>query len=190
MFLCFLCALSSSLDSLTVSISYGAKKVRLPLSAMLVVSFVSTLGTFLSMRFGQILISFAGEDIIKYIGSFILIFIGAFFVYDSKTIDELSIGELIDNPSKLDYDNSGHIDVNEALFLASALTINNLGVGIASSIAGLNIYATTLFTFVITFALIKLGYYLGRKYLKNLFGKHAQVISGLIIIIIGLVEII
>ncbi len=190
MFLCFLCALSSSLDSLSVSISYGAKKVKLPFSAILVVSIVSTIGTFLSMKFGQIVINFAGEDIIKYIGSLILIFIGAFFIYDSKTTDELSVKELMDNPSVIDYDNSGVIDVNEALFLAAALTINNLGVGIASAVAGLNIYVTTLFTFIITFLSIKIGYFLGNKYLTNFFGKYAQFLSGLLIIIIGLIKII
>ncbi len=189
MLLCFLCAVSSSIDSLSVSISYSIKGVRVPIKTIMLVSFISTLGTYLSMKFVQIIIQTTGENIIEYIGSFVLIFMGAYFIYDTKSFDEISVKELINNPSIIDYDNSGVIDLNEAFFLATALTVNNIGVGIASSIAGLSIGYTTLFTFIVTILSLEIGDIIGRKFLSNNFGKYAQVISGAIIMIIGLVKI-
>ncbi len=190
MLLSFLCAFSSSLDSLAVSISYGSKKISLPISAIIIVSFVSTIGTFLAMKFGQIIIMHSGENVVSLIGSLILICLGVYFVYDSVITKDISIKELLDDPLIADYNKSGVIDANEAFFLASALTINNIGVGVASSIAGLDIILTTVFTFIITVLSLKIGYVIGERYFNNYLGNYAQVVSGLIIIGIGLFKII
>lgn len=190
MFLCFMCALSSSLDSLAVSISYGAKKVIFPIKTILIVCSISTMGTYLSMKFGQMVISYTGGEIITYIGGFILIFMGILFIYNSTPKDDLVLKNIVENPIIIDTDNSGKIETNEAFFLAVALTINNLGVGIASAIAGLDITLTTIFTFITTFISIQLGSYIGKKIVSKNLGILSQVISGLIIILIGLAKII
>ncbi len=190
MFLCLLCAISSSIDSLSVSISYGAKGVKLPNKTILLVSLISTSGTYLSMKFGQIILRITSENIVDYIGSFVLMALGIYFIYDTKTKDDISVKELINNPESLDYNNSGEIELNEAVFLAIILTINNIGVGIAVAIGGLNIYHTTIFTFMVTAFTLKVGESLGEKLLANKFGKYTQIISGVIIICMGVIKII
>ncbi|WP_242846022.1 manganese efflux pump [Clostridium novyi] len=94
----------------------------------------------------------------------------------------------MDNPEQADVDNSGSIDLKESLALALALTINNFGLGLGASIAGLNIVLTVLFTFLSSVLTIKLGEVTGKKYLSKVFGKYASLISSIIIIIIGLYE--
>lgn len=188
MYLCFLCALSSSLDSLSVSISYGVKNVNLPFNSMLVVSIISTIGTFLSMYFGFNLLILTNENVINLIGSLILISLGLFFILESVKKNDIPITYILENPVDADCDNSGSIELKESITLAIALAINNIGVGIASAIAGLNIVYTTLFTFVITLASLKVGFILGQKYLSNKFGNLAQVTSGLLIVFIGIIK--
>lgn len=190
MFLCFMCALSSSLDTLAVSISYGSKKIKFPIVTILIVSIISTIGTYLSMKFGEIIISYTGYEIITYIGGFILIFLGIMFIYNSLPKDELNLKNIVENPTVIDSDNSGEIELNEAFLLAMALTINNLGVGIASAIAGLDILLTTIFTFGMTIISIQFGSHIGRNIVYKNLGTLSQVISGIIIMMIGVVKII
>ncbi len=190
MFLCLLCAFSSSIDSLSVSIIYGAKRIKLPIYTIVIVSLISTFGTFLSMKFGNVILSTTEDNLIEYIGSLMLIFMGTYFIYDTKNSSDVSIKEIINNPSYIDYDNSGKIDFFEAFFLAAALTINNIVVGIASAVAGLSIFYMTLFTFIITFFSVYFGYLLGKKYISLNIAKYTQIISGALIILIGLFNII
>lgn len=190
MLLCFLCALSSSLDSFTVSVSYGIRNIKLPYKSILAVCIISTIGTFLPMKFGQIIISYTGENIINYIGSIILIIIGAFFIYETVVAKDDIIKDVLNNPTTIDIDKSGTIDINEALILAIALTVNNIAVGVASSVAGLSIIHTTLFTFIVTFVSIQLGYSLGKHKLANSFGNYSQITSGFIMILIGFIKIV
>ncbi len=190
MFLCFMCALSSSLDSFAVSVSYGVKKIKLPFLPLLIICIISTLGTFLPMKFGQIIIAFTGENIINYLGSLILIFIGTFFIYETLSSTDVVLKEVLSDPALVDYNNSGVIDLNEAVLLATALTVNNIAVGIASAVAGLSITYTTFFTFVVTFFSIKLGYYFGKNHVSKSFGEASQIFSGVLIILIGVIKII
>ena len=200
--------ISASLDNLVVGIAYGIRKLKISLLSNLLIAFISCAGTFLSMLVGKLIGYFISPHNANIIGSIILIILGLWFIISSlkkSTIkkEELDIGttqknqnkieyyncgELLERPEKADIDNSGNIDLKEALTLGLALALNNMGLGIGASIAGLSITLTSLLTFVFSFLTIPIGYYIGKKFLSKILENKADMISGIIIILLAIYE--
>lgn len=134
------------------------------------------------------------------VGSVILILIGIWILKDffikkkepqkqtAKTAGIKKYSQILNDPEMADNDHSGTIDIRESLVLALALTINNFGLGIGASITGLNIYVTVISTLFFSLISIVLGCLVGRSYISELLGKFAPLVSGLIIVLLGLYE--
>ncbi len=180
-------SISSNLDNLTVSIGYGMENIKIKFFSNFIISFISALGTFISMSVGAIVVKFINPKIANNIGSFILIFIGLYFCY--QFFKNKSDNNLINNPSRADKDNSKVIEPKEAISLAFALTINNFGVGFGASVAGLNVFITSIVTFFISALFLEIGDKLGSGFFSKIFGKYSDLISGLLIAFIGVYEI-
>ena len=183
-----LCAISSNLDTLTVFVAFGMKKVKIHFSAALVISLISTLGTLLSMLFGVFINKCVNSDALNWAGAIVLMGIGIWFIISG--IREItgydSAPAMLSHPETADSDRSGSIELKESIPLAFALTVNNLGVGAAAGVAGLNIWITTLFTFLFTFFSMKIGTEFGRSFIAYWLGKYASLISGCVILLVGL----
>jgi putative sporulation protein YtaF len=103
-------------------------------------------------------------------------------------LSQLSYETFLENPEQADKDSSGHIDVKEAIALAFGLTINNLGSGVGAGISGLNIAVTAALTFIFSVASVIGGYFLGDRLSARMTGIGAGVISGLMVIGVGIYE--
>ena len=194
-------AFIANIDNFTVGIAYGIKKIKIGIYSNLVIALITGVGTFCSMSIGLIISNNIKIFSSSIIGGIILISIGSYFIWDSIPKDAIEIEnkpreenskkyfKLLQSPEKADIDKSGHIDKREALTLALALSLNNIGLGIGASIAGLNIFIITIFTFVFSILTIYIGYILGDTYLSKILGKYATMVSGIIIILLGLYEI-
>lgn len=195
--------LTSGIDNFTVSIAYGMKKIKIGILSNIVIGTISALGTFLSMSLGYIITKFISESIANILGNTILLGIGIWFIFDYYSSKQgrqakenptaefnPSCIEILEKPEKADLDHSGSIDLKESFGLAVALAINNIGLGIGASILGLNIGLTTLLTFIFSIVVIPLGILLGRSILLKIFENRASLISGLIIIILSIYEIV
>lgn len=192
--------LSASIDNFTVAVAYGTKKIKIGLVSYFIISVISALGTGISMTFGSFFYHFISLFLAKLIGCLILTFIGLYFVYEyvfnknnssleGKTQDEsITPKEILQSPEIADLDKSGTIEVKESLALAVALTIDNFGLGIAASIAGLNILYTTLATFFFSILIIPLGVYIAKSFISSFVGKNASLIAGIVIIILAIIE--
>lgn len=195
--------LTSGIDNFTVSIAYGMRKIKIGILSNIVIGTISALGTFLSMSLGYIITKFISESIANILGNTILLAIGIWFIFDhysskqdrqakENQTEEFnpSCIEILEKPEKADLDHSGSIDLKESFGLAVALAINNIGLGIGASILGLNIILTTLLTFIFSIVAIPLGMLLGKNILSKIFENRASLISGLIIIILSIYEIV
>lgn len=205
--------ISATLDSLVVGVAYGMRRLKISILSNTLIAFIGFISTYLSMVVGKFIESFISSRNSSIIGSIFLIVIGLWFIlntilktkkdkakindYDSTLLLQKQnkiesythqCEELLTNPEKADIDNSGNIDLREAIMLGFALALNNMGLGIGASIAGLNIKLTSLLTFIFSFMSIPLGYSIGKKFLSQVFNKKADIISGTIIIFLGLCE--
>ncbi|MBL4932254.1 sporulation membrane protein YtaF [Clostridium paridis] len=187
-------ALTSNIDNFTIGIAYGMKKIKVGIFSNLIVAFISAIGTFISMSIGLLISNLLPVRFSNILGAGILVVIGLWFIKDFFTQKKLAISKdnkltnLLDNPYGADTNNSGNIDIKESITLAFALTINNLGLGIGASITGLNIQYTTTFTFIFSILTLSLGSLLGNSFLSWLFGRFAPLVSGLIIVVLGIYE--
>lgn len=195
-------AISASIDNFTVGVAYGIKNIKIRFLSNLLIAVISGFGTFLSMTVGLFLCKLLSTKMSNIIGCSLLMAIGAWFIIEffvkrrkmesrsAINYNNINYIKLLDEPENVDFDKSGNIDIKESIILGIALTINNLGLGISASISGINIYLTTICTFIISIVTIPLGYLIGKHCFSKLFGEYASLISGLIIIGLGVYEII
>jgi putative sporulation protein YtaF len=93
---------------------------------------------------------------------------------------------VLSHPETADADHSGSIEMKESIALALALTVNNIGVGVAASVAGVSVWPATLLTFVTSLLAIKLGAGFGQQFIAGLLGLYASFLSGFVIFVVGL----
>lgn len=194
----FLFVLSSSLDIFTVALAYGFKNIKINFSSNIIIAFISSLGTFLSMKLGILFVDIFPSRIINQLGSIILLCIGIYFFLqyfknrNTSTsinyVNDKSPTFLLESPEIADTNKSGKIEFKESFMLSIALSLNNVGLGIGASIAGLNILFTTITTFIFSILIIPLGFYSSKKLLKrtNLYNK-GSLISAIIIIMLAII---
>lgn len=196
--------LSASIDNFTVSVAYGCKNIKIGFLSNFVIALISALGTFLSMFFGKALLNMFTIDTANIIGAGALFIIGIYFLFDymkeikkcpnKKPCSEImknenaSASNILKCPEIADVDKSGTIELKESLMLALALALNNLALGIAASISGLNIEITVLLTFIFSLILIPLGITLSKKILGRYIGEKGSLISSIIIIIVSFIN--
>ncbi|ADK14658.1 manganese efflux pump [Clostridium ljungdahlii] len=191
-------SLSSNLDNVVVGIAYGIKKIRIGIIPNLAIAIITCTGTFLSMSLGVYISKFLPHSIANALGSIAIAILGVYFITQSiiKLINNKKsnglalkdITDMIEYAEKSDLDNSGDINIKEALLVAFGLTFNNLGTGIAASITGVNIQFTVIFTFILSILTIITGEAVGNHILGKLFGKYAPLISGILLIALGIIE--
>ena len=191
----FLLSLSANIDSFTVGITYGIKDIKVEYKSNILIALITSLGTYISMYFGIFAKKFIQVETLGAIGCLILVFMGLHIIINAfkdnkhkKTNNTYT--EILIKPQKADTDNSGTIDIKEAITLGSALSLNNFGLGVGASAAGLNVNLTTIVTFILSIVCIKMGVAFGKKYLSKSLENYADLISGIIIIFLGLYELI
>lgn len=187
-----LLAVSVSSDNFVVGFSYGIKKIKLSILSYLMIVLLPAIATMLAMYIGEAASYLINENIAQAIGSLILIILGGYSIIKAKKEHnnikdkDVNYENIIKNPEVADKDNSGVIDVKEAVVLSFALAINNIGIGVGASVIGINLLFATFFTLFIGALMLSLGNFLGNKINNKELGKKGELISGLLIIVLGI----
>lgn len=186
--------ISASLDALLVGISYGLRKVRIRLWQNLVISLVTLSGTCLSVGLGAWLAPLLPGILSRLAGSLILIFLGLYYIMKwlsailrrragaSPARPEASIcsGEESFPPG---------LSLPEVLLLSLTLSVNNIGIGLSASMAGLPFLPAAAATFLCSVLLLLMGNRLGRSRMLGLIGHLADPIAGGLLIGLALLQI-
>ena len=157
-------ALSVSIDSLGIGITYGIRNIKIFRSAKVILFTISILLTYLSINLGSLLSNIFSKTFTKWIGACFLILMGLWIIYqalntkkrEEETLNNISspiiyqfmirfLGitvKIIRNPISSDLDHSKGIDWKESIYLGLCLSIDSLCIGICSSIIG---YSSFLF---------------------------------------------
>ena len=69
-----------------------------------------------------------------------------------------------------------------------ALSINNIGLGIAAGIADIPAFTTAVFTFICTFLCIFLANLLGKTVLSKWVRGYSLLITGILLAVLGIFE--
>lgn len=148
----FFLVIAVSLDGFGVGVTYGMRKVRVPIIALFIIMLCSGMVVLASMTIGTMLRLFISPEIAKIFGGVILIFIGLFSLWNiiraklaKQSSDPSGRGikhrlhdfkEVLMTPDKADLDKSGAISAGEAFLLGIALALDAFGAGLGASMLG------------------------------------------------------
>lgn len=177
---------ASNLDSLGIGFAVGTKGKQVSLTANLVMTLIIACISFLSLWAGSWITSFLPLWIANRAGG-VLIFVAGVYTVVTDLVKKQKENRLPE-PDDIDKDRNNKITWNESITLGFLLSLNNIGVSIGAGVTGIRPFLTTISMGVFSFLFIGLGTYYGMKLNRWKIGKHADVVSGLILVAIGLHE--
>ncbi|WP_322786781.1 sporulation membrane protein YtaF [Lysinibacillus odysseyi] len=194
-----------SLDSFTVGLTYGMRKVTIPFKSFIIISSCTFLVLLLAMGLGSFIELFISYEAGERIGGIILIGIGIWVLYQFITsqrsahepasdykIIEFEIKpfaimiKILKKPMEADFDKSGKISGIEALFLGLALSLDSFGAGIGAALIDL---PPILFSIVVTISsaiFVIAGIHIGKIFRSVTWMKNLPLLPGIALILIGL----
>ena len=173
--------IAANLDNLGIGLAYGVNKTKVPLTSNFTIAAISMIVTYLSIVIGSTLIEFIAPDKANFVGNLLLCVIGLYTIISYK----LSSTENLDG---IDKDRNNIISFREALMLGLILSINCLGSGIAIGVNGISAIWTVIFVGFFSILTFAIGGHFGLLLSKTIIGKYSTIISGMILIFIGLFE--
>lgn len=184
----------ANFDNIAVGTAYGFKGIKLSSKMNLLIAFITSIGTLLSMSIGLIIYKLLPHNFTNIFGGILIILLGLYFLKDFfkenlRKNKDSELKKILSDPEKADINHSGDIDFKEAITLGIALTLNNFGMGIGASISGMNIFLTSLLTFIFSIISFRIGCNIGSKFNDSFIHNYANLISSLILIFLGLIEI-
>lgn len=186
---------SASLDSLLVGVSFGLRGGRIKLWQNLFISFVTLLGTCLSISTGHLLIPLLPAAVCGCAGSLILILLGIYYIAKwslaslrRKAIPRSGAAPRCEFTSAFSGKKWEALSLAEVFTLSLTLSLNNVGIGLSASLAGLPLLSTAVATLVCSVFLLFLGNRLGRCRILQFAGAAAEPVSGLLLIGLGFVQ--
>jgi putative sporulation protein YtaF len=207
----FLLAVSCNLDNVGVGIAYGARGIGIPMASNLLIAVITAAGTGICIVFGQQIFHVLPATVGVILGAVLLIGMGVWVIRQEYGESGQRTQEapppapangmvqkswwqrlilILQNPALADRDSSGYIDLRESFLLSMALMLNNIPNGVGAGLLGLSTWLTTIMVGILSVVTFWLGIGLGRTMGVLWLGRHAGTISGLLLIVLGLAEII
>lgn len=212
-------AVALSLDGFGAGISYGVRKIKIPLISLLVISVTSGVAIGTSMLCGHLVARFISVQIAEIVGALILIAVGIWILFQTwnqnkedqqedvchqpeckkaerKEILNFKIKafglviQILREPAAADVDKSGNISTKEAVLLGLALAMDALGAGFGAAMTGFRPLLTPLVVSIVKFIMVSVGIYLGRRYAAKWLGEKASVLPGWVLIVLGVARVI
>lgn len=193
-----------SLDSFTVGLTYGMRKVTIPFKSLIIISSCTFLVLLLAMGIGTIIEQFISYEAAERLGGIILIGLGIwvlyqFFTSQTKTEDPSDykvikfeiksfsiIIKILKKPMEADFNRSGNINSLEALFLGLALSLDSFVAGVGAALIDL---PPILFSIVITISctiFVIAGINIGKILTNVKWVKNLTLLPGIVLILIGI----
>ncbi|WP_042222297.1 sporulation membrane protein YtaF [Oceanobacillus manasiensis] len=185
-----------SLDGFGVGVTYGMRKIHVPVAALCIIMLCSGGIVLVAMSIGTGITALLSPEITRYIGGGILIAIGSLTFYNNlrsgktQQQNQNAITTVLTDPNKADLDKSGNISTSEALLLGAALALDAFGAGIGASMLGyppvLTAILVACMSGIFLFSGIRLGLFLAKS--KQM--QQMSLLPSVLLIAIGVCNII
>jgi len=174
-------AVSVSIDAMAASFAYGCKRIKIPLTSLIIIAVTCAATIGLAFLFGTAVMYRIPPGLAAGLSFSILFIIGIIKLFDSITKSiirkytqinkELKFSifnfklvlHLYADPEAADVDISKSISPREAVVLAVSLSLDGFAVGLGAALAGVNGLWLVAFTLVCGFAALLAGCRLGNK---------------------------
>lgn len=205
-----------SLDGFGVGVSYGLRKIKIPLSSILIIAGLTAAAIYISMQLGQWLSIFMNQQTARHLGAITLIFLGIWAIinfFRNKETTETSVKtvkedfqrpkqvlnieiktlglviHILKKPTAADMDQSGTIAGMEAALLGIALSLDAFGAGIGAALIGYSPLLTAFIVSTMCVVFIELGLKIGFVYSNTSWVRKLSFLPGLILILLGISKI-
>lgn len=167
-----------------IGITYGIKATKICFVSKIILFFVSFIITACAVWVGNGIKNMIPESLANHIGSFILILIGTVVLIKS-------IFEKQAENDYYDFNHSKVIDPKEAFILGIALSLDGFGIGISSSMLGVNSVFFAILVAIFQLLFLSVGNFFGIKInqMSKIPNQIWTIISGLILVNIGIFQI-
>ncbi|MDP4092369.1 MAG: sporulation membrane protein YtaF [Bacillota bacterium] len=207
-------AVSLSLDALTVGTSYGLRKIKIPFVSKLIICFFSIFYSGTALMLGHSLSYIIPPLVSKLIGVILLVGMGIWIILHSTlenqkdeqelspaqkekkvlTLGIKSLGitiQVIKNPVRGDVDKSGVIDTPESLLLGLALSVDAIGAGIGSALAGFNSFIIPFSVGFFQMLFLYAGNFIGERFRSwgKVNSKVFSILPGALLITLAILRI-
>lgn len=203
-------AVSMSIDSLGIGMSYGIRNIRIKRTALIIISGLSLIFSSISVFLGSTIKRVFPGNTADLIGIALLLCIGVWIVYQADTkkkkedkcnedvtvcsffIKALGITiNIIKSPESSDIDHSKTIDAKEAFYLGVVLSIDSVGAGIGGAAIGINPFLFPPIIAVTQLIFLTIGRVTGKKIKTERLSENFYALaSGYILIIIAAIRLI
>lgn len=182
-FLSLILVISLTTDAFATGLSYGANKIKIPKSSLLLISFICSSSLAVAIFLGEFFSDLIEIKLAKQLSFIVLFMLGFTRLFDlliKKYIENnkiklnfsfLNLNFILTvyaNTKLADADNSKSLSVKESLALSLALSLDSLAVGFATALGGVNLLLCFVLTFVMTIFAVKIGEFLGKKICQKL----------------------
>jgi putative sporulation protein YtaF len=197
-----------SLDSFGVGLTYGVRKMKIPLKSIVIIACCSAATLLIAMSIGNMIQHFLSESSAERIGGIILIGVGAFVLYqvfqpeksDAKIkrkpyvlhFEIKSLGiviQILRKPLEADIDNSGTITGIEAILLGVALSLDAFGAGIGAALMGFSPFITAGSVAIMSSIFVLAGMRVGHLCARFSIVRSLTFLPGMLLIILGVLKI-
>jgi putative sporulation protein YtaF len=187
---------------MAIGLAYGARRINVPFRSNMAIALFSGLATLISCFLGTLLTACIPHYLGNIIGGSIVSLMGIYtivsYIHTERKCNKVqessnlyidNLKAVITDPGIADKDYSGDISLKESVLLGIALAVNCLGTGFGAGMSGVNTLILTSAVIVFSLITITLGVFIGKRYAAKLLGDRATVISGLLLLAVGLYQI-
>lgn len=202
-----LVAFAVSLDSFSVGLTYGLRKLKIPFKSILIIACCSAFTLTLAMFVGKMITHLFSPAALDTIGGIIFVLLGMWILYqffrpeeeetaklEEKIIFKVeikSIGLVINilkKPTTADLDKSGSITGVEALILGIALSLDAFGAGVAAALLGYSPVILAIAVAAMSFIFLTLGIQIGKWFSKLAWMRMFSFVPGVVLILMGILR--
>ena len=180
-----LLVLTLSLDSFVASVAYGSNKIKIPFLSIIIINIVCSFFLGFSIFFGSQVKNILPENTTLIISFIILILLGIYYLCEGifkaylekksdinskvklKLFDIWFIVDIYVDETKADFNHSKNLDAKEAVYLATALSLDSLAVGFGSSLGNINYLNVILLSLIFGIFSIWSGLLIGKTILEK-----------------------
>ena len=178
-----LIGLAGNLDNLGAGVAYGARRIGIPFLSNLLIAVVATVGTGFLAYAGASLKHLLSPAVAGAVSAACIIAVGFWVLWPRRVVEEPI--ELVLHPEEADVDHSGDISLSEALALSIGLGVNAWAGGFSGGLVGVPAWAIALATGGFSIATLWAGERVGKHTLGHWLGARANVVAGVLLILVG-----
>ncbi len=199
--LVWLLALAVSIDGFSAGLSCGLRKLIIPFPSLMVICGSSAAAVAVSMLVGEGIASLISVEYVTVFGGSMLAVLGLYVIlqnikesHSARQVEKppessrrrRRLAQLVSRPEEADLDHSGVLSMKEALLLGSALAADAFAAGFGAALSGVPLIYTVFAVGLAKLILVPLGVISGRRIAQAFPIKYPGVISGIILMGIGI----